>query len=132
MPGWPKSYKEGLYPVEILVQLNAFSAIATLAKVLILCGVLWLIMNLITLAPVVYNKWNKLVHGDKSTFDNKEGLQYIGAKANQVRDDTPYQADSLAEQAAAAQQKATERTTFLSRQGLANKPEEELKKSFAS
>ena len=114
-------------------QVNAYSAFTSLAKVLLICAFVWLLVTIASMVPVVAGGWDKFLHGTgKQCFGNKEGLQYTGAIANQLRDDTPYAHDSLAEQAAAAQVAATAATKaqFRSRENLVHSPEEELKKSF--
>jgi hypothetical protein len=114
-------------------QVNAYSAFTSLAKVLLICAFVWLLVTIASIIPVVAGGWDKFLNGSgKQCFGNKEGLQYTGAIANQLRDDTPYAHDSLAEQAAAAQEAASPhaRAQFHSREHLAQSPEEELKKSF--
>lgn len=126
MPGWPKTYSDD--------QQSAYAGVASLCKVLFICAVIWIIVTCVNNIPTFYKGWYNLVHG-KTQFTNKEGLLYTGALANQLRDDTPYAQDSLAEQAAAAQEKVTNMTagksSFMSREGLISKPEDDLKKSFA-
>lgn len=130
---WPDSHSaEKVAQIALMEQVNAYTAFTSLAKALLICALVWVLLTVASFVPVVAGGWTKFINGGKVCFGNKEGLLYTGALANQLRDDTPFAQDSLAEQAAAAQEAATAqaKAQFRSRENLIHSPEEELKKSF--
>lgn len=76
-----------------------------LGKLLYWALVIYVINMLLTMIPKMIIVWNSSM---KSNFSQKEGLQYLGASTNVVRDDTGWPStDSLAEAAEVAQNTAT-------------------------
>lgn len=96
--------------------------------VLLILACVTLVMNLL----VDTGYWSK-----KSGFTQKEGLQYLGASTNVVRDDTgwgnklsPEEAKMLAQQTAQTDM-STKATFLVPRERMAPTPEEELLKKQA-
>lgn len=94
------------------------------------------LLCIVTLTQIfkAYTDYNK-----KSDFTQKEGLQYLGASTNVVRDDTgwgnkltPDEAKMLAQQTAVTDMESVTKATFLvPRERMAPTPEEELLKKQA-
>ena len=98
--------------------------------VLLVLACVTLVMNLL----VDTGYWSK---AKQSNFTQKEGLQYLGASTNVVRDDTgwgnklsPEEAKMLAQQSAETDM-STKATFLVPRERMAPTPEEELLKKQA-
>lgn len=76
-----------------------------LGKLMYWALIVYVITMIMTVGPEIYLWWHTAV---KSSFSQKEGLQYLGASTNVTRDDTGWPTkDSLAESAMRAQNAAT-------------------------
>ena len=116
------------------LQQYKFFAIGKLfLRVALVVMLVWIVLNTskVITEVVAVAKWIK--NGGKSSFTQKEGLQYLGASLNSIRGDLELQTDSLAEQAIRQQNQITALPQMKSefttrRERMEETPEEKLLK----
>jgi hypothetical protein len=119
------------------LQQYKFFAIGKLfLRVALIVMIVWIVLNTskVITEVVAVAKWIK--NGGKSSFTQKEGLQYLGASLNSIRGDLELQTDSLAEQALRQQNTITSlapKSEFtVRRERMEETPEEKLLKGVTN
>ena len=121
-------------------QFKVMHSLKWLIRAVLVIVVVRMILEVLALPAKAGVEWSKVLSAKWEPFQQKEGLQWLGASADIIRGDYENNQDSLAEKAMKNDQRVTDvnapaapvKATFVSRERMTTPEEEQMKKIFSS